>query len=83
MQGWGVVKPIEFIPNGVDLISSSTENKVFDLISVCRLVSWKNLDKLVIANAKAKTRLAIVGERPRRIKIKCTSFIYKFRCYLL
>jgi len=48
MQGWGVTKPIEFIPNGVDLISSSSVNKEFDLISVCRLVSWKNLDKLII-----------------------------------
>ena len=70
IQGWGVVKPIEFIPNGVDLISSSTGNKEFDLISVCRLVSWKNLDKLVIANAKAKTRLAIAGSGPEESKLK-------------
>ena len=70
MQGWGVVKPIEFIPNGVDLISSRTGNKEFDLISVCRLVSWKNLDKLVIANAKAKTRLAIAGSGPEESKLK-------------
>jgi glycosyltransferase involved in cell wall biosynthesis len=70
MQGWGVVKPIEFIPNGVDLILSSTERKVFDLISVCRLVSWKNLDQLVIANAKAKTRLAIAGSGPEESKLK-------------
>jgi glycosyltransferase involved in cell wall biosynthesis len=70
MQGWGVVKPIELIPNGVDLTSSSTENKVFDLISVCRLVSWKNLDKLVIASAKAKTRLAIAGSGTEESKLK-------------
>ncbi len=70
MQGWGVVKPIEFIPNGVDLIPVSAENKEFDLISVCRLVSWKNLDKLIIANAKAKTRLAIAGSGPEESKLK-------------
>ena len=70
MQGWGVTKPIEFIPNGVDLISTSSVNKEFDLISVCRLVSWKNLDKLVIANAKAKTRLAIAGSGPEESKLK-------------
>ena len=70
MQGWGVVKPIEFIPNGVDLISSRIGNKEFDLISVCRLVSWKNLDKLVIANAKAKTRLAIAGGGPEESRLK-------------
>jgi len=70
MQGWGVVKPIEFIPNGVDLIPASAENKEFDLISVCRLVSWKNLDKLVIANAKAKTRLAIAGSGPEESNLK-------------
>ena len=70
MQGWGVTKPIEFIPNGVDLISSSSVNKEFDLISVCRLVSWKNLDKLIIANAKAKTKLAIAGSGPEESKLK-------------
>ena len=70
MQGWGVVKPIEFIPNGVDLVSYSTGSKEFDLISVCRLVSWKNLDKLVIANSKAKTRLAIAGSGPEESKLK-------------
>jgi glycosyltransferase involved in cell wall biosynthesis len=70
MQGWGVTKPIEFIPNGVDLISSSSVNKEFDLISVCRLVSWKNLDKLIIANAKAKTRLVIAGSGPEESKLK-------------
>jgi glycosyltransferase involved in cell wall biosynthesis len=70
MQGWGVTKPIEFIPNGVDLISSSFVNKGFDLISVCRLVSWKNLDKLIIANAKAKTKLAIAGSGPEESKLK-------------
>ena len=69
MQGWGVTKPIEFIPNGVDLISSSSVNKEFDLISVCRLVSWKNLDKLIIANAKAKTKLAIAGSGPEESKL--------------
>ena len=70
MQGWGVTKPIEFIPNGVDLIPASAENKEFDLISVCRLVSWKNLDKLIIANAKAKTTLAIAGSGPEEPKLK-------------
>ena len=70
MQDWGVIKPIEFIPNGVDLISSSSVSKEFDLISVCRLVSWKNLDKLIIANAKAKTRLVIAGSGPEELKLK-------------
>ena len=70
IQGWGVTKPIEFIPNGVDLVPSSAENKDFDLISVCRLVSWKNLDELVIANAKAKTKLAIAGSGPEESKLK-------------
>jgi glycosyltransferase involved in cell wall biosynthesis len=70
MQGWGVTKPIEFIPNGVDLISTSSVNKEFDLISVCRLVSWKNLDKLIIANAKSRTRLVIAGSGPEESNLK-------------
>ena len=70
MQEWGVTKPIEFIPNGIDLISTSSVNKEFDLISVCRLVSWKNLDKLIIANAKSRTRLIIAGSGPEESKLK-------------
>jgi glycosyltransferase involved in cell wall biosynthesis len=52
------------------LISSNTTNKEFDLISVCRLVSWKNLDKLIIANSKANTKLAIAGSGPEEAKLK-------------
>ena len=67
---WGVKKPIHFIPNGIEIIPKRQMQPEYDLISVCRLVKWKNLDKLVIANAESKTKLAIVGSGPEEKNLK-------------
>jgi glycosyltransferase involved in cell wall biosynthesis len=70
IRGWGVKKPIEFIPNGVSVLNENTDTKEFDLISVSRLVSWKNIDKLIKASAKAGVRLAVVGDGPEGDNLK-------------
>ncbi len=70
IENWGVIRPIEFIPNGVAPIHKSKIEKQFDVISVCRLVTWKNLDKLIIACSKANCALAIVGSGPEELKLK-------------
>lgn len=67
---WGVNRPIHFIPNGVGNIQKQQVETEYDLISVCRLVKWKNLDKLIIANADSKTKLAIVGNGPEENNLK-------------
>jgi glycosyltransferase involved in cell wall biosynthesis len=67
---WGVNRPIYFIPNGVEDTQRRQVETEYDLISVCRLVKWKNLDKLIIANADSKTKLAIVGDGPEEDNLK-------------
>jgi glycosyltransferase involved in cell wall biosynthesis len=69
VKSWGVTKPITYIPNGVKQVISRGHSKQFDLITVCRLVKWKNLDKLITANAELKTKLVIVGSGPEEAKL--------------
>ena len=70
IQLWGVSRPIEFIPNGVEIAQVSNLDKEFDLVSVCRLVTWKNLDKLIRACASTNSTLAIVGSGPEEANLK-------------
>jgi glycosyltransferase involved in cell wall biosynthesis len=70
IKSWGVKKPIELIPNGISPIASNINSVEFDLISVCRLVKWKNLDKLIKACASANKSLAIVGSGPEEANLK-------------
>ncbi len=67
---WGVSKPIEFISNGVEMSENINIDKYYDLVSVSRLVNWKNIDKLICASAKTKSKLAIVGSGPEEIALK-------------
>jgi len=64
VKNWGVTKPITCIPNGIAPVMDQVNTQEFDLITVCRLVKWKNLDKLIIVNARNKTSLVIVGSGP-------------------
>jgi glycosyltransferase involved in cell wall biosynthesis len=70
ITNWGVRKPIEFIPNGVVISEHLNNDKYYDLVSVSRLVNWKNIDKLIRASAKTKSKLAIVGSGPEEIALK-------------
>jgi glycosyltransferase involved in cell wall biosynthesis len=70
IKNWGVAKPITCIPNGIASVKKQFNTQEFDLISVCRLVKWKNLDKLIIANARNKTSLVIVGSGPEEENLK-------------
>jgi glycosyltransferase involved in cell wall biosynthesis len=56
ISSWGVSKPIEFIPNGVVISENENTDKKYDLVSVSRLVNWKNIDKLIRASAKTKSK---------------------------
>ena len=70
IQGWGVNREVSCIPNGISTIKPQSNSHEFDLISVCRLVKWKNLDKLITANSMSKTRLVIVGSGPEEKSLK-------------
>ena len=70
IQGWGVNKTVSCIPNGIPTIKTRVNSNEFDLISVCRLVKWKNLDHLITANSVNKTKLVIVGSGPEEERLK-------------
>lgn len=70
IHGWGVNKTVSCIPNGIPTITLRVNSNEFDLISVCRLVKWKNLDHLITANAVNKTKLVIVGSGPEEERLK-------------
>ena len=70
IQDWGVNKEVICVPNGISTIQPRRNSNEFDLISVCRLVKWKNLDKLITANLLSKTKLVIVGSGPEEERLK-------------
>jgi glycosyltransferase involved in cell wall biosynthesis len=70
ISSWGIYKPVIVIPNGVASVTENISNKEFDVITVSRLIRIKNIDKLIIACAKAKSKLAIVGDGPEEANLK-------------
>jgi glycosyltransferase involved in cell wall biosynthesis len=64
IENWGVYKPIEFIPNGVSLVAEKSTVSDFDLVTVCRLISLKNIDKMIQASVKTNVSVAVVGSGP-------------------
>ena len=70
VENWGVYKPIEFIPNGVSLVTEKSTNTDFDLITVCRLISLKNIDKIIRASVKTNTSVAVVGSGPEEYDLR-------------
>jgi glycosyltransferase involved in cell wall biosynthesis len=70
IENWGVYKPIEFIPNGVSLVTEKSTDVDFDLITVCRLISLKNIDKIIRASIKTNVSVAVVGSGPEEYKLR-------------
>ena len=70
IQSWGINIETSCIPNGISAIKPQSNSNEFDLISVCRLVKWKNLDKLITANSMCGTKLVIVGSGPEEKRLK-------------
>ena len=67
---WGVYRPIEFIPNGVSLVTAKSTDTDFDLVTVCRLISLKNIDKIIRASVKTNTTVAVVGSGPEEYRLR-------------
>jgi glycosyltransferase involved in cell wall biosynthesis len=65
-----VYKPIEFIPNGVSLVTEKSTDADFDVITVCRLISLKNIDKIIRASIKTNVSVAVVGSGPEEFKLR-------------
>jgi glycosyltransferase involved in cell wall biosynthesis len=70
IENWGVYKPVKFIPNGVTLFNEKSTSKDFDLVTVCRLVNIKNIDKIIRACLETNSSLAVVGSGPEESTLK-------------
>jgi glycosyltransferase involved in cell wall biosynthesis len=74
IQSWNVHCNVTVIPNGIKCREMVLKPRRFDVITVSRLVSWKNLDKLISACARTKLSLAVCGDGPEMVKLKALSF---------
>lgn len=67
---WGVRSPITVIPNGVPYIECKNKTKVFDLVSVSRLIKLKNIDRVIRVASECDASLVIVGNGPEENNLK-------------
>ena len=58
------------IANGIQVREVSSATKDYDVISVSRLVSWKNVDKIIHTCSTLNLKLAIVGSGPEENRLK-------------
>jgi glycosyltransferase involved in cell wall biosynthesis len=68
---WGVRTPIVVIQNGVTVPDiNQIAEKEFDVVTVSRLVNWKNVDFVIKACHRAGASLTVVGEGPEREQLE-------------
>jgi len=70
VKKWGISKPVSMIPNGVQILGMSNQPKEFDLVTVSRLVPWKNVDLLIRIAAKKNLKLCVIGDGPENLKLR-------------
>jgi len=70
VKKWGISKPVFMIPNGVHVLGMSNQPKEFDLVTVSRLVPWKNVDLLIRIAAKKNLKLCVIGNGPESLKLR-------------
>jgi glycosyltransferase involved in cell wall biosynthesis len=70
VKQWGISKPVSVIPNGVQILGMTNQSKEFDLVTVSRLVPWKNVDLLIRIVAKKNLKLCIMGDGPENLKLR-------------
>ena len=65
--GWGVRTPTIVIQNGVQIPEDiEFHQKDIDVVAVSRLVSWKNLDSVIMACQQIGATLWVVGDGPEK-----------------
>jgi len=70
VKKWGISNPVSMIPNGVQILGMSNQPKEFDLVTVSRLVPWKNVDLLIRIAAKKNLKLCVIGGGPENLKLR-------------
>lgn len=70
VEQWGVSKAVSVIPNGVQVMGITNQPKEFDLVTVSRLVPWKNVDLLIRIAANKNLKLCVIGDGPENSKLR-------------
>lgn len=64
VKKWDIKPKVTWIPNGVSIKPERNMAKTIDVITVSRLVPWKNVEVLVVAAKKFGFSLCVVGDGP-------------------
>ena len=83
MHNWGVKPKIIIIKNGVQCLPNLANKNIYDVISLSRLVKWKNVDSLIIACAGTNIRIAIAGDGPEELHLKSIAKRHKVNATFL
>jgi glycosyltransferase involved in cell wall biosynthesis len=70
VEKWGISTKIIYIPNGVNTGNPRSCNRNEKALVISRLVSWKNIDKAIIACINSNLPLDIFGEGPEESKLR-------------
>ena len=63
---WGVSAETFFLPNGIENLEDSSSEIKFDLITVSRLVKWKQVEAVIRSASVLKLDICIVGDGPEK-----------------
>jgi len=69
VKKWDIKPQVTWIPNGVSIKPERNMAKTIDVITVSRLVPWKNVEVLVSASKKFGFSLCVVGDGPELEKL--------------
>ena len=70
ITSWRVKRPVSVIHNGVMCKPVTQKMPLYDIVTVSRLVKWKNLDKLIAATEGKDYVMAICGDGPEMQSLK-------------
>jgi glycosyltransferase involved in cell wall biosynthesis len=70
-ENWGVKSEIKVIKNGFETydMKNGTSEKIYDFVTISRIVSWKNLEYIVEKCIKLNASLLVVGDGPELNKM--------------
>jgi glycosyltransferase involved in cell wall biosynthesis len=77
VAGWGVaMERIRVVPNAALLppLPASRSPVTHDVVTVCRLVPWKGVDRLIRIAAASGRSLLVVGEGPDRPRLEALAW---------
>lgn len=64
VKNWGVRTNTFFLPNGIEDLGKSPEEIKYDLVTVSRLVKWKQVDAVIQSASALNLHVCIVGDGP-------------------